>query len=196
MSERILTDEQELVFADAHEEGFMLMSLALDGLLNEEEEARLFSLIADDEALDTSWKQLQKVDALLTQTPRAIPAADFTARFDSRLDKKMGRARVRKRIALAMLAIIGWLSVVTVVAAAGWYLWANQTQWMSDFVRELVYYPSAVSIWTRAVQSTLSATLSEPQSIAFVFSYAAAGALLLTGWMWFLKRTTREEVVS
>lgn len=172
------------------------MSMALDGLLSAEEEARFLSLIAEDDAMDASWKQWQKVDALLEQMPRAVPAGDFVARFEMRLDKKERWAGVRQRLGLAALAVLGWVGAAVVVIAAGWYIWANQTQWMSGFVRELVYYPSAVSIGLRAAQSTLSATVSEPQSIAVVCSYVAAGALLLAAWLWFLKRTTREEVVS
>lgn len=196
MSERIWQDDQETGIADAHEEGLLLMSMALDGLLSAEEEARFLSLIAEDDAMDASWKQWQKVDALLEQMPRAVPAGDFVARFEMRLDKKERWAGVRQRLGLAALAVLGWVGAAVVVIAAGWYIWANQTQWMSGFVRELVYYPSAVSIGLRAAQSTLSATVSEPQSIAVVCSYVAAGALLLAAWLWFLKRTTREEVVS
>lgn len=196
MSDRLWQVDDKIDVTAAHEEGLLLMSMALDGLLSDDEEARLLALLADDESLDEEWKQWQKVDSLLAGVPRAAPAGDFVARFDVRLDRRLRRAAVVRRGVFLSLAVVAWLGALVMLGTLGWYLWANQTQWMSDFVRELVYYPSAVSIWLRAVRSTFSATISEPQSFAVACGYAAATAMLMVGWLWFLKRTTREEVVS
>jgi hypothetical protein len=83
-----------------------------------------------------------------------------------------------------------------VLVLVGWIFVSNQSQWMNGFVRELVYYPSAAMIWMRALRSSWSATVGEPQSMILALSYMAGAAVMLSTWLWFLRRTTRQETVS
>jgi hypothetical protein len=180
------------------EDAFLLMSMALDGLLDAQEQERLDLMLAADDSLRETWQQWQKMDALFegAGTVAAVPQPGFLQRFETHLDTRLGQRRVRRRLLYGATATVAWLATLAAVAAGIWFLFSYQTQWMNDFVRELVYYPSAVSIWARAVRSSLSATVSEPQSIVVVGCYAMASATLLAVWMWFLRRTTHEEVVS
>lgn len=182
--------------ADAHDEAMLLMSLALDGLLDEADENRLQLMLAADAGLRDTWRTWQKMDALLVELPHAEPSAGFVGRFEQNLEARERRARRRRQALFASAAAVAWLSTAAVVVLLGWALLSNQAQWMNDFVRELVFYPSAAAIWLRAVQTSLSALIGEPESLALVSSCAVAASLLLYGWLLVLRRTTREEVVS
>lgn len=179
-------------------EAHLLMSLALDGLLDADDQARLNLLLAGDESLQETWRQWQRTDALLQGGGKscAVPQPGFVARFEATLQRHEQRQLARRRMLVGAAAVFAWLGVLAAAVAAGYVLLSSQTQWMNDFVRELVYYPSAASIWLRAVRSSLGATISEPQTVALVACYALASAVLLSIWLWFLRRTTHEEVVS
>ena len=181
---------------DSREEAFALMSMALDGLLDAQETERLEVLMKQEAGLRTTWQDWQKMDSLLTSAVHADPEAGFVLRFEKRLAVKEQRARSRRRVAYGAVAVVAWLLSLVALGFVGWLLVSNQSQWMNGFVRELVYYPSAVVIWVRALRATLSATVSEPQSIAMTFCYMAGAAVMLSTWLWFLRRTTREEIVS
>ncbi len=181
---------------DAHEEAFALMSMALDGLLDAQETERLEELMKEDTGLRATWQQWQKLESLLTTVVRADPAPGFVARFEERLSLREARDRRRRRTLFGAAALAGWLLIGAVLAFLGWFLVSNQSQWMNDFVRELVYYPAAVMIWTRALRSSWSATVGEPQSLMMALSYMTGAAVMLSTWLWFLRRTTREEIVS
>lgn len=181
---------------DAHEEAFALMSMALDGLLDARETERLEELMKEDTGLRATWQQWQKLENLLTTVVRADPAPGFVARFEERLSLREARDRRRRRALIGAAALAGWLLIGAALAFLGWFLVSNQSQWMNGFVRELVYYPSAVMIWTRALRSSWSATVGEPQSLMMALSYMTGAAVMLSTWLWFLRRTTREEIVS
>lgn len=191
-------DDGVAVQEHERENAFLLMSMALDGLLDAHDQKQLDLILAADAGLRDTWQQWQKMDALFggAAAVAAVPQPGFVARFDTQLDKQLARRRARRRMLYGATATVAWLGTLAAIGFAAWFLFSNQTQWMNDFVRELVYYPSAVSIWARAVRSSFSATISEPQSIAVVGCYAMASATLLAVWMWFLRRTTQEEVVS
>ena len=181
---------------DAQDDALMLMSLSLDGQLESADEARLQQLLAADAGLRETWRQWQKVDVMFAELPHAVPEAGFAERFTLKLEARELRTRRRRQALFVSAAVVAWFSTAAMVVLLGWTLVSNQTQWMNDFVRELVFYPSAAAVWLRAVQSSLGALVGEPQSLAMSVGYAAAAGLLLYGWLLVLRRTTREEVIS
>lgn len=181
---------------DAHEEAFALMSMALDGLLDAQETERLEALMKEDTGLRATWQQWQKLENLLTTAVRAEPEPGFVARFEERLSVREARERQRRRTLFGAAALAGWLLTGAALVFLGWILVSNQSQWMNGFVRELVYYPSAAMIWVRALRSSWSATVGEPQSLTMAICYMMGAAVMLSTWLWFLRRTTREETVS
>jgi anti-sigma factor RsiW len=181
---------------EVHEEALALMSMALDGLLDAQETERLEALMQEDTKLRATWQQWQKMEALLTTVVRAEPDPGFVERFEERLAVREARERARRRNLYGAAALLGWLLGVAVLVLVGWIFVSNQSQWMNGFVRELVYYPSAAMIWMRALRSSWSATVGEPQSMILALSYMAGAAVMLSTWLWFLRRTTRQETVS
>ena len=189
-------DEQLDNQQSAYDEALMLMSLALDGLLDSQDEARLREIMAADSGLDETWQQWQRMNRLLVSTPRVQPEAGFTLRFEQKLDRQMHRARVRSAIIYTTAAMLVWALTVAGLAGIGWLVVTSQAQWMNDFVRELAVYPSALFTWLRAVWTTISAIAGEPQTAALLFGYGLMVMALLGWWFRFLQRNTQLERVS
>lgn len=191
MATEILTDEE-----GTGAEARLLMSLALDGLLDSGEEERLNELLAAHADLGEEWRCWQKMDTLFTGALRVVPAEGFGDRFALRLDQHEARLRRRQRLILGVVTMVGWIGTLAALLCVGWMILSSQSQWMNGMARELVYYPAALGIWMRAMLSSLNATMSEPQSIAIATGYLALTGSLLYGWVRILRRTTREEVIS
>src|SRR6187551_2713956 len=69
----------------------MLMSMALDGLLDSAERARMEAMIAADAELADTWRQWSKVDSVFAAMPREMPVPGFTNRFEARLERKLAQ---------------------------------------------------------------------------------------------------------
>lgn len=181
---------------EAQDEALMLMSLALDGLLEADEKERLQRLVAADPALNDAWRRWQQMDAFLATTPRIEPAPGFMSRFATRLEHHERRARIRQGIIFTATAVVVWAALLAMVAGLGWLLLVNQTQWMNAFVRDLAVYPSAALTWLRALWTSLSAMVGEPQTLVLLVGFACFSLALLGVWFRFLQRSTQEEVIS
>jgi anti-sigma factor RsiW len=171
----------------------MLMSMALDGLLDHDERTRLESRIAADPALDEMWQQWCKVDVAFVETPRQLPVVGFTNRFEARLEQKLARERTRQRVIMAAVATVVWTAVLVIAGVLLWFLLMNQGELMGAVARETAYYGRAIGIGIGALQTTASATFSAPQSMVIALAYAVATAGLLYVWVRFLRRTTYES---
>lgn len=150
----------------------------------------------EDTGLRATWQQWQKMESLLTTVVRAEPEDGFVMRFERRLAVREQNERARRRVLLGAAALVGWLLAIATFVLVAWFLVSNQSQWMNGFVRELVLYSSTATIWMGALQSSARATVSAPQSLAMAVSYMAGAAVMLSTWLWFLRRTTREETAS
>ena len=174
------------------QECFVLMSLALDGMLDGDERARLDTMVAADPTLAEIWQQWSKVDVAFAETPRMLPAAGFTNRFETLLETKLARERTRQRVIMGVVATVVWTTVLVLAGVLLWFLIMNQGQVMGAFARETAYYGRAISVGIGALQSTAVATFSAPQSLAIAGIDALATGLLLFIWLRFLRRTTLE----
>lgn len=189
-------DEQFDNQLGAQDEALVLMSLALDGLLDPQDEARLQEMVAADSGLGETWRQWQRMNTLLVSTPRVQPEAGFALRFEQKLDQHVRRARVLNGIIYTTAAVLVWVLTVAGLAGIGWLVVNSQAQWMNDFVRELAVYPSALFTWLRALWTTISAIAGEPQTAALLFGYGLMMLALLGWWFRFLQRNTQLERVS
>ena len=98
------------------------MSLALDGLLDAQEEARLHARLAEDSALAATWRQWQRMDTLfraVSQADYAAPAPGFLGRFAAQLDARTRRERVRSGILYAVAGVVVWVAALAVVLLTG-----------------------------------------------------------------------------
>lgn len=180
----------------AQGETLALMSLALDGLLDAEEEARLHARLAEDAALAETWRRWQRMDTLFQAVTRAEPAPGFAARFEAKLEERTRRERVRSGILYAVALVAVWTLALAAVLLLGRYVLTNQAEWSSAFLHQLTLYPSAALIWLRALRSTATAVLSTPQTVIMLAAYAVAAVAVLVGWLRYLQRSAQKEVAS
>jgi hypothetical protein len=180
----------------AQGESLLLMSLALDGLLDAQEEAQLYARLEEDAALAATWRQWQRMDTLFHATTRAAPAPGFTARFEAKLEARTRRARARNGAIYAAAGAAVWLAALVAVLLLGRFVWVNQAEWMGAFMHQVTVYPSAALIWLQALRSTATAMLNTPQTLAMLAGYCVAAVALLFGWLRYLQRSAQKEVVS
>jgi anti-sigma factor RsiW len=180
----------------AQGETLLLMSLALDGLLDGEEEERLQARVAQDAALAATWRQWQRMDTFFHAASRAEPAPGFTARFEAKLEARTRRERVRSGIVYAVAGAVVWIAALAAVLLLGRFVWVNQAEWVSSFMHQVTVYPSAAMIWLQALRSTATAMLNTPQTLAMMAGYCVAAVALLAAWLRYLQRSAQKEVVS
>ena len=87
---------------------FLLMSLALDEMLSEEEANRFHAYLAQEPALVLEWQSWQSMDGRLHSEPVVEPPADFMAKFNLRLAEESSSADAFS--VLMSLALDGLLS--------------------------------------------------------------------------------------
>ncbi len=92
-----------------------LMSLALDGLLQEADLRRLHEHLATCPACRAEWQAMQQVSALFDQAAPVGPPLGFALRVDRRLEEKL---RKRRRTFGGIAMLTGSLSLATVTVAA------------------------------------------------------------------------------
>ena len=171
-----------------NEEWLMLMSLALDGALDETEQAAFAGELARNPLLAAEWAQWQVMDRHLEALPPVLPPQAFVARLDARLDAHVAKVKLWTTtiIGLAATAIlIGVIALVTVFGGAilagyGSYLsatWVNSTS-------SLIMAQS----WFDTASTTAEVMVNTPQARAVMIVYLATALLAGAGWLVWLRR--------
>ena len=70
------------------------MSLRLDNLLDQEEQRALDAHLATCPDCRKTWAAMQRISAMLTSAPEAIPAPDFTARVMGKIAERRSRKQL------------------------------------------------------------------------------------------------------
>ena len=179
------------VDAAGAEDFMLLMSLALDGLLDGAEEQRFQRCLAEQPQLAAQWQSWQALDSALHAAPAAIPPQDFVAAVELRLELAERRRRLWLGMAIGLTTVVLWGTVLVAAASAGAFVLVNQASWLSDLVRMLAYGSAAISSWIDSILRSLGAVLGTPQARSFVLLYVVATAGILAGWLHLLRRSTR-----
>jgi anti-sigma factor RsiW len=114
-----------------NEQMSLLMSLALDGLLDDDEQHRLDRHLAGCAMCQAEWQAMQRVSTLLEEEPMLGPPLGFALRIERRL---AARAKPRRRMfgGLAMLTSSVSLAVLTVAVVAVITLGLVAWPWLSS----------------------------------------------------------------
>lgn len=183
--------------AAAVEDFMLLMSLALDGLLDADEERRFQRALAEHPQLAAQWQSWQALDSELHAAPMAAPPRGLVASVALRIEVAERRRRLWLGMAVGLATVLLWGTVLVAVASAGAFLLVNQSSWLSDFVRMLAYGSAAISSWIDSLLRSLDTVLGTPQARGFVLVYGLAAVGILTGWVVLLRRSTHvPEVIS
>lgn len=181
-------DARRLTQAD--EQGW-LMSLALDGELDEAEAARLEELLAKDGDCQADWQRWLALDEELRRVPCVLPPPDFASRFDSRLALWERRRKLRMGVLFGLAALAIWTSALLGVIGLGVFFWANQVEWMTGAVNQMTLWWLVLTSAVETIVSGARLLLGSPQVWMVVVCYLALAAAILSGWFAWLRRSLR-----
>jgi anti-sigma factor RsiW len=168
-----------------------MMSLALDGLLDEADRGRFEAYQAQYPALAAMWIEWQGLDRELEQMPHAEPAAGFVGRFEARLAQR--EAEQQRRVLAFSLVSVALVAVVAVAAAVWGFTVLTSTQgpWLGEQIHNLVYLSATTGAWFNALLDTLGALANTPQAQALGMMYVVVAIVMIFGWVQLLRRSTR-----
>lgn len=165
-----------------HFEVSALMSLALDGMLSNDEEQQLHQHLLACPSCQTTWQRWQHIGHVLTVEPFAGPPQGFALRTDQMLQ----RAEQRRERLLAGLVLVGGTILVTAlillaVAGAG-TLWMAlspdariQATSLFDYLRQ---FASLAVANLASIRDGVAAVLPSP-AVMLVFTVTLMTASLL-----------------
>jgi anti-sigma factor RsiW len=177
---------------DAAEELDWLMSLALDEALDEGEAERLEMLLRQEPAHFERWAAWQALDSDFHQMPSVLPAADFGAKFELRLELMERRRRLRTGIIFGLAAIALWGSALTGTVMLGALVWSNQGAWFTGMIHNFAYWWAALGQFGQVFVNTGESLWAAPQTRIVLLCYIAASVAILAGWTIFLRRSLQE----
>jgi len=114
------------------------MSLALDGLLSEDERRSLnHSLSQSPEATD-AWERMRVIDRMLDTAPEASPPFDFARRVMARIEAFDTRRRWRPWI-ISLLVLVTTAAVISIMLpigllVLGGYRWLLSVPMLGDLI--------------------------------------------------------------
>jgi hypothetical protein len=177
----------------AAEEFDVLMSLALDDALTQEQEAEFARILSEDSELDHLWADWQAFDLAFRTAPSAEPPVDFVAGFEERLLKQERRRRLWFGASVGALAFVLWGTLVMGLAGAGAYVMFNQPGWLISSVRLVAQASVTVQSQVDMFVAALSTALAAPQVQGMAVAYVVFSGLALWFWAWFLRRSVNEQ---
>jgi len=175
----------------APEEYIWMMSLALDGLLDEADRERFAAYQAQDPALTALWNEWQGLDRELGELPHAEPLPGFVARFEGRLAQQEAQQQ-RRVLAFSLMSVL--LVALLAVAGGVWgitWLTSTQAPWLGEQIRNLVLLSATAGTWFGALIDTLGALANTPQAQAMGMMYVVVAMILIFGWVQLLRRSAR-----
>ena len=176
----------ELAEADERD---WLMSLALDGELSPEAEARLDDLLAADPGAGEQWQVWQAMDAELSNVAHVALSAGFAARLDEQLVLQERRRHLRTGVFFGLAAFGLWGSMVAGLAAMGAFVWNNQVAWTGGALRGLTYWAATLGHLTDTLVTSLRTLLTAPEAQLVLGCYVVGSLVILLMWVGFLRRS-------
>lgn len=181
-----MEDEAEM---NKHNEYGLLMSLALDNLLDGAEQAQLDAHLADCARCRTQWSLWQSIDAALHAPPLTAPSPAFIQNLGQRLSAQERRRQVRLGILLGALTLVMWSIGVTGVALVIGALIYNQVGWFTESLHWLAYVWTAISVVGSSLLALLGGVTEEPSAIGLLAGYVALAGGVLVIWSRYLRRS-------
>lgn len=174
----------------------LMMSMALDGLLDEDEMTQFNADIATYPLLAEKWATWQELDQVLLAEPSIMPPLNFVQNFEARLAKEQRRRRLWFGVGIASVTVLLWLSIIIGVFSAGTYMAVNQGGWINDQVQSLIFLLNGVGAWAQTTVNTINIVLYSPQMWGIALAYTALMGGSLVYWGRLLKRSTQTMNVS
>ena len=174
----------------------LLMSLALDDLLDDEQQNEFERDLATYPMLAERWSLWQKVDQKLLEEPHQEPPHNFVSTFEARLAKQKRRRSLWFGMAIGSLSVTLWVCMTIGLIAGGGYILLNQGDLLGQAIHNFVYFSNAITNWLTTISGAAGTVLNTPQAYGIVLGYIALSAIILTVWTQFLRRSTMSQVAS
>jgi anti-sigma factor RsiW len=171
----------------------LLMSLALDNLLNQEEDRRFQYYLQSFPVCNREWRTWQQVHRRLQSAPTAEPPVDFVQKFEARLIQQERRRQLWQGALIGGLVLVLWGGLFFTIAGLSVYLLVNQAAWSGELIHRLVYSASAINQWGGTLRRALETFMGTPQAAGVGIGYLAVAIVLLSWWIRFLQRTTHAQ---
>lgn len=174
-----------------YEEFLLLMSMALDELLDDEETTRFQQYQTRYPALLDEWQAWQQLDQQMTAMPHVIPEPNFVDRFEVRLVQQERRQRLWQGLWIGMISLLLWTIATTGIISIGTYLFVNQSTWMGDMVRSVTVFFASMGAWLSSLSIAFNSFVATPQAMSLGIGYLVLTMAMLAGWFIYLRRSTQ-----
>jgi predicted anti-sigma-YlaC factor YlaD len=176
---------------DLHDEYGLLMSLALDDMLEDEETAALDRHLSTCTACNRQWQIWQTINRQFQMAPMVLPPIDFVERVEAQLAHRENRSDVRVGLLLATLTLIIWGIGLAGVGILLGFLIYNQIGIFSQVVHWLTYAWTSLTVVGASIGRLLIGLSENPSALGVLVCYIALTIIALLGWSWLLQRSTR-----
>jgi hypothetical protein len=176
---------------ESHEDYGMLMSLALDNLLDASEEEALAAHLSSCSACNQQWQIWQNIDHQFKLGPAIVPVIDFASAFEERLASKERRRQAQVGLLLAILTFIVWAIGFAGIGVLLGFLVYNQIGWFGDMLHWLASAWTAMSVVGSSLWGVALGLSDSPSAIGLMVCYMLLSVAALIGWTQILRRTLR-----
>jgi anti-sigma factor RsiW len=173
------------------EQFYWLMSLALDGMLDDEDRVTFDAYQAQYPALADMWQEWQVLDRQLDVLPHVEPAPGFVQRFEVRLAGYEAQQQQRVLALSFVSAVVAGVFALSAVIGAGAWLLSTQGPWLGGQIGNAVYLTIVIQNWVNAIVDTLIGLAATPQAQALGMVYVAVAVAMIAGWVRLLQRSAR-----
>ncbi len=178
-------------------EAYVLMSLALDGLLSAEERERLNRYTEQDPLLANEWQRWQDLGNSFDEEPSIMPPIDFVDKVAAGLVFQQRRSKLRLGIFVGAITTATWLLLVLALVGAGAYVALYQGPWVGQQIANLTILTSNVAAWfsiaSQNLNSVLNLAVAPYQMWGIVLAYVLAAGLVLSLWTRMLRRSVDQR---
>jgi len=173
------------------EEFFLLMSLALDGLLDDTEQATFDDYLTEFRTLAMQWDEWQRMHRQISAMPHALPTPNFVDRFEVQLAQQERRRQLKQGVWIGLITLILWMGATTGILTIGTYLFVNQSALLAEGVHNLIFFWAAIVAWFDGLSTTVDTFVATPQAASIGIGYLVLTIGLLAGWVQYLRRSTQ-----
>ncbi|MEZ4674499.1 MAG: hypothetical protein R2932_09665 [Caldilineaceae bacterium] len=173
------------------EEFLLLMSLSLDGLLDEDEAATFEQYVTAYGSFAAQWQEWQSMHRQICAIPHAMPAPNFVDRFEIHLTQQERRQRLWQGLWIGLVTMVLWIGATAGILSIGTYLFVNQSTIIGDVVQNVIYFWAALASWFYSLGTSFNAFAATPQAMGLGVGYLALTMGLLAGWFMLLRRSTQ-----
>jgi hypothetical protein len=173
------------------EEFYWMMSLALDGQLDEPDRTQFAAHQARYGALAALWAEWQGVHHALDALPHTDPAPGFVARFEARLAAEEALQQRRVLTFSLVAALLVAFGAIAATVGAGAYIVAAHGSWLGEQLHNLVYASVLADAWVDAAVDSFAALAATPQAQALGMMYVLVALIMIFGWVQLLRRSAR-----